>query len=793
MKIYSLFDIPEEELPRVGGKARGLYILHKAGLGIAEGYVLSDADLSSADEACEWFDGSGLVNVAVRSSAESEDGKDLSGAGQYETALGVTKETFRDAFLSCVSSLGGDRAIKYSSAFGKTDCGRMNVVVQTMVNATVAGVGFSTDPTGEKDCALIEAVRGLGESLVSGTSKSTRYSLKRNGAEFVGDGVLSASLQSALLDGLLKAETALGTGADCEWAAEGDRLYWLQARPITTDDVPDEDELNCGRDLSGRVITSCNVGEMLPGAITPLSLSTTIYALDYGIRNMLALAGVIKSPDSIPPQSCILSVKNHLFIDMTTLYSISKNVMMASKKSIDLAICGRELDYGDTAEKAASPFRKLRNGIRYFKILTGAEKSKKKLVAASEKFKFSACVTAADVYAEIDNALPAMYEAMWYHYNTSSHSGAMNGALNMVLKDKISDPEEIKAKVAGTLEGIDDIESVAILADLRKIAEAVLADRPDARDFGKDELAAYLDGATGETRAAIDAFLSRHGHRAIREAELRSKSWRDDKEAFYGYIRTVLSSDGREKERPADWEKNTEELAAPFNRIARKAIRFLVKQCRKGVVNREFSKSYIIKIIDAFKKRYRLLATRLVEDGLLPDEDCIYFLTHEEIGRLIRGEGAGLVKKCIARRRLLPVQNAYVFPDVSCGAPQPIVYESTGGDEYKGDPVSRGSAVGRARIVKSAEDAKKIENGEIMVSCYTDIGWSPYYCLLSGLITEVGSALSHGAVVAREYALPLVVNVPFATECIKNGDLISLDACTGDIRVLERAGQTAAE
>lgn len=768
-------------------------MLHKAGLNIAEGYVLTDVCESSADAACDWFDGSGLENAAVRSSAEGEDGRELSGAGQYETVLGVTKENFRDAFLSCVASFGNERSEKYAEQFGNTDRGHMNIVVQQMVNATVAGVGFSHDPTGGENRALIEAVRGLGESLVSGAAKSFRYSPSRNGVETSDDGCLSASLQREILGGLLIAERALGAGADCEWAAEGDKLYWLQARPITTDDVPDEDEFSCKRDLTGRVITTCNVGEMLPGAITPLSLSTTIYALDYGIRNMLALAGVIKRPDSVPPYSCILGVKNHLFIDMTTLYSISKNVMMASKKSIDLAICGRELDYGDSAEKPAWFFRKLRNGIKYFKILTGAKKSKKRLVAAAEKFDFIESGSAEEIYDEIDRALPAMHEAMWYHYNTSSHSGAMNGALNMVLKDKIDDPEEIKAKVAGTLEGIDDIESVAILADLRKIAAAVKASEPSAPEWDSDKLYAFLDSSDGEVRAALDAFIDRHGHRAIREAELRSKSWRDDKDAFYGYIRTVLSADGMSNGRSADWEKNTEELAAPFNRFSRKAIRFLVKQCRDGVVNREFSKSYIVRIIDAFKRRYRLLATRLTENGLLPDEDCIYFLTHEEIGRLIRGEGAGLVKKCLARRRLLPVQDAMVFPDVSCGMPEPVVPESTDGEEYKGDPVSRGSAVGRARIVRSAEDAKLIEKGEIMVSCYTDIGWTPYYCLLSGLITEVGSALSHGAVVAREYALPLVVNVPFATECIKNGDLISLDACTGNVRILERAERTVAK
>ena len=84
-------------------------------------------------------------------------------------------------------------------------------------------------------------------------------------------------------------------------------------------------------------------------------------------------------------------------------------------------------------------------------------------------------------------------------------------------------------------------------------------------------------------------------------------------------------------------------------------------------------------------------------------------------------------------------------------------------------------------IVNSAEDANRLQKGEIMVAKFTDIGWTPYYSIVNGLVTEIGSALSHGAVVAREYNLPAIVNVKGATKVLKNGDHITMDATKGTI------------
>jgi pyruvate,water dikinase len=100
-----------------------------------------------------------------------------------------------------------------------------------------------------------------------------------------------------------------------------------------------------------------------------------------------------------------------------------------------------------------------------------------------------------------------------------------------------------------------------------------------------------------------------------------------------------------------------------------------------------------------------------------------------------------------------------------------------------GVPVSNGECEGVVRIVYCTEDANQLQKGEIMVARFTDIGWTPYYSIVNGLITEIGSSLSHGAVVAREYGLPAIVNVKGATKHLKNGDHIRMNATKGTITI----------
>ena len=125
------------------------------------------------------------------------------------------------------------------------------------------------------------------------------------------------------------------------------------------------------------------------------------------------------------------------------------------------------------------------------------------------------------------------------------------------------------------------------------------------------------------------------------------------------------------------------------------------------------------------------------------------------------------------------------FDDIYVGKPIANRYDDTPSDEkLRGVPVSNGLCEGVVRVVYTADDANLLQKGEIMVARFTDIGWTPYYSVVNGLITEIGSSLSHGAVVAREYGLPAIVNVKGATKLLKNGDRISMDASKGIVTIV---------
>jgi pyruvate,water dikinase len=132
---------------------------------------------------------------------------------------------------------------------------------------------------------------------------------------------------------------------------------------------------------------------------------------------------------------------------------------------------------------------------------------------------------------------------------------------------------------------------------------------------------------------------------------------------------------------------------------------------------------------------------------------------------------------------------AVEFPYVCKGKPVPLALvegEVQEGDLMQGTPLSRGVAIGPARVARTVGEAASMQSGEILVTPYTDVGWTPFFSRAAGLATEVGSVLSHGAVVAREYGLPAIAGLPGLTRRIKTGDILRLDGNTGELRRVRR-------
>jgi len=804
MEIHDLSDIPASRYPSVGGKAKGLHALSVAGLNIARGFVVTDIENEDdIEKVADFYMESGLDLVAVRSSAIGEDGIDFSNAGQYSSFLNIAgKEQLKTAVVNCINSLNNITAASYASHFKKADSSRMSVIIQQMIHAEKAGVCFTHDPmTGSKN-VLIEAVPGLGEQLVSGSTTGRQYLIPMEElySENTTDGLRYAiDVEEELLSireleiiskQAVTVSRYLDMPLDTEWAIDKKgQLYWLQARPITTLNEPGIDELDVSLDIDNNIITNCNISEMLPGAVTPLSLSTSVNAIDYGMRKMFVSVGVYKNLDEIPPTSCILSVCNNLFINLTSIYKMADCVLGANRDAVELSLCGRVLDGIKRPDKKKTNILvKINNGRKYFVFLLSKNKAYKEIKELAQSFVISQLDNPEKLYTEIDKSLNVLSHAFWLHYITSGHSGSMTSALYMILNANLADNKEIRSIMASVLENIDDIESVDILRSLRKLARLLLLENPSIAELSGSDILNYIKASNGEVKKAYDSFIIRHGHRAIREAEIRSRGWSRDETSLMNYLRSVLISGGEELQKNSTVNRNITDLLSKYKGFKKILLDNMIRQSRASVKNREFSKSMCIKVLDQFKIAYANIGKQLVQLGILPDEDLIYFLQHKEISQLIYEKNTVLVKKALARRRLLSEQQILKFQEVYTGKPKPVgvsTQKLEGGTVLNGLPGSRGLAEGTARVVRSIEDANKLKKGEIMIAAFTDIGWSPYYCLIGALVTEIGSVLSHGVVVAREYALPLVANVTSATQLIRTGDRLVVDGTKGTVTILD--------
>ncbi len=789
MKLCSLNAINQDDFGLVGGKAKGLFLLSECGLNIASGFVATQIDSEiSIQSAADHYAASGLSKVAVRSSASAEDGADFSSAGQYDTVLNVTgKSAVKKAIKQCVASLHNVTAQSYSGFFSDAKSDKMSVIVQEMIDADISGVCF-TQHEGDDNIAHIEAVEGLGEKLVSGQVTAHTYIVPKSAFIADGDDLLSSDMLGKIAREASNASQQLGYPLDTEWAISDSVLYWLQARPITVSETIDAFELDTQYMPDDNILTKCNVGEMLPGAVTPLSLSTSVYSIDFGIRKMIKYAGAIKDYSELPQGGGIASVGNTLFINITSAQRIIDHIYGSNRDGVAISICGRILeDVPEQPMPKVNPLIRVNNTRKYFTMLLGAKKACKKLGKLADNFWIEQKQDASAQYDEIEQNLPLMDEGFWLHYISSAHSGAMSSALFFILLDEGMSAESANTTIAGVLEDIEGIESVDILRSLRGVAKALVQENPQAQDYTAGELAEYIKVCEGDSAYALEHFMKRHGHRAIREAEMRSKSWHMDEVALCSFLKSIIASGGKETAKTKMSDQNIEALLSSRKGALKQIIKYLVGQARKGVVNREFTKSKSIKVLDRFKSAYHHLAKLLVAENLLPDEDAVFFLTHDELGSLINDGESSLVKKAIARRRVLEEQKQMKFDEICIGKPKPVTPDFSnmeGASVLLGSSISRGKAVGKARVVTCVSDADELQKGEIMVAAFTDIGWSPYYSMIGALVTEVGSSLSHGAVVAREYALPLVAGIPFATQRIKTGDMLSVDGTTGEVAII---------
>lgn len=768
-----------------GGKAEGLARLIALGLDVPGGFVVvgaSPGELPSGlDDA---YDALGRGAVAVRSSAADEDGEGASFAGQHDTILGVRGiDALRDAIERCLASLHSTHATAYRAARTDESAARMSVVVQRMVDARAAGVVFSADPvSARRDRVVVDLVSGLGDALVSGHVTPDHFLLDRDGVErevvLAGETrCVDAATVRAIALRAVSLEASFGHPVDGELAIDRDgSVKWLQARPITT--LPADPRELDSRLESPRVLTKCNIGEMMPGAATPLTWSLSARGIDHGMQRMYTEIGVL---EGIRPEPLFVrQFFGHLFLDLTSLGRIAGAVASASEEDVASSICGRPVPEIPFAPRA-SKLTRARNGLAYAARVFSYARQVRALDDVLARTAIRLTGDARAIHASIDAHVPELFASYYHHLVASTLAGAVASAVLKTLAKDGPITEAHHARVAELLAGAEGVESHDIALGIDRIVAAVLEHDPRAgAGLAELDAASALEflrrEASAPIRQVFAAYLARHGHRCVREVEFREREWSVDPtpivQAIVAGVRAARG--GRRPKAPSP----PVHIPGVLGVVARVG--------REGVRAREAAKSKLVLVTSRFKAAYRALGARLVEESLLPDADLVYFLTHEEVGTLVRMRRAELAVLARTRRDVLPIQMKLVFPEVFVGAPEPLVPEPPSGEQVvHGKPVSRGVVRGRARVALTLADAHAVEPGEILIAPITDVGWTPCFATIAGLATDIGSAVSHGAVVAREYGLPAIVNTRVGTSTFRTGDLVELDADLGVLRLVD--------
>lgn len=787
---------------------------------------------------------------AVRSSAVGEDTEDLSSAGQNKTLLGVCGELtdILEAIQSCWASLYNLQSVQYRRQFGQPVQIGMGIVVQQMVPADSAGVLFTWHPsTGDPRQMLITANFGLGESVVSAQvepdtivlerDRMGKVALKESVCASKGHRVIMAAkggLTSEPLENgkgfqlCLTEEEALAVGRlgvqleqmfggprDIEWAISNGQIYLLQSRPITSFDSWSKFELL--HEFDGPIITdtelltTANVGEVFPGLITPLSQSVSLRSTDLSVRHQLAYRpGYYYSAN-------VFTASHHALVSIfnSLLKSVGSEVTLG-EKVVDLAVYGHPVTTLEILQLATE-----RNGVvgslgKLCIVLDNVKNTlfRKRVLQRAEKIThefvldYQSYNKAKDLYSCISNSFKYLDEVGNCHGKSSKISVFTQVmAISMLIEGSKELTAQHYSDVGLLLSSCSDLVSADIPVALEDLASSITA-TGKAPDFCKvlpSKAVHWLEENYPSVATKLQRFLDKYGHRCIKEFELMTETWGMNPEILMKTLQTMVQKAVTDKFQKTTKQQVTDkELLLQLKSVKKHGTRvvlgWLLPLCRSSLWQREANKDCYITIIHQLRLAYRHLAQLMVKEGRIPDAGLIFFFTHYELGVLLQTRDPVLVTKALRRRRFQHEWKQLAFPEIIRGVPVPVSKESlkasggsgTVGVRLQGTPVCSGTVMGRACVVTSLEQIEELKHGDILITHSTDVGWSPYFPLLEGVITELGGLISHGAVVAREYGLPCIVGCQNATRIFSTGDTVLLVGAMGTLeRIDKHKDQTA--
>ena len=734
----SLDDARAQDPTVAGRKAAVLAKLLAAGFPVPDGFVVpAGADFSTilADLA---GGGSGPERFAVRSSAVAEDRADASYAGQYETLLDVAPAELEEAIRRVRASGTSDRVRAYAGDGGGD---AVAVLVQRMVNPRAAGVAFTADPiSGDRDVTLVTAVPGLGESLVGGRAGGESWQVRDGRAESEAPrrtpkaGILTNREVEAIAEVARRVEAHFAAPQDIEWAIDGPTLWLLQARPMTA--LPEA--VSWEPPVPGAFSRSFRLGEWIGAPVTPLFEDWLLRRLENRLHDRHAEWVGMRG---VRPYHVVLN----------GWYFYSLQFLPVTLRAIARSLPGMLARLIRTPRRVAVAFPPVaRFGVPLFE-----QEWRKDL-------------------------LP--------RYRIAVQDATL--AVGQTPLDELPKVIDGLADIAG-----DYFASMAIVAGYAYKAEYNLARwyRRHVRQLGESHLSLLLGLVPAPVEPAshlvesLDWWYPTLGERTptvevgVAGKDLAEMASRLQAQRLVATSATRQALGAEREQRTFDG---------------------LLAEAQHAALVREEQVALFTLAWPAFRIVLGRVADALVATGKIDGPDDVYFLKRSELEDAVSAvsggdaqtarEAAGL-QAAVMERRAARVRAARLVAPL-CAGPLPrlvralLVKGRTGlGASTRPDallhgaPASPGIATGAARVIRDLADAERLQPGEILVAPLTTPAWTPLFRIAAAVVTDVGSAMSHASVVAREYGIPAVVGCGDATARLTLGQRVMVDGAAGTV------------
>lgn len=743
------------------------------------------------------------ARVAVRSSATAEDLPDASFAGQQETYLNVRgPEAVLTQIRNCYASLWGNRAVCYRSNQGYDQLSvALAVVIQKMVESEKAGVLFTVNPINQNpDEMQINASYGLGESVVSGKVTADSYLCDKQGkvkscqigsketqiiyadtqgtaaianAQCTPDDVITSDAQKTTGDTAATKEVAVsekmqkarclndeeiavlcaealriekhyGCPMDIEWAIAGGSVYILQARAITTlhTDNAEEQKIIAGY-LEGMQITGKareNMAfqlEKMPFAYRPLDY-------DYIIK--------------INRQKAKIFQEN--------------GIILTSDPRID----------DDGIQTLPTSRIKINGGI--FKLF-GTLKLLKNFAVCTEK-----CRT---FLAEYEDEIGKMRQIDFEQKNVKECGEFLSYTLNLIGRlayDRFKyalfpsfiarDMEKAVQKVDKSYTKFDlfwglNNKTSEVTRDIAELAGKIKEDKALAADLLQGANYQTLYKKYPEMQSAFDSFLQKNGYKSDYNCYcVDARTLLENPDRLLHILQPlVATTETASGEKEQDFGKLMEQLKAIYG-SKYPALKERIEDFRYFHVVREETQ-YLWETVFYYVRKCLERTNMLLLSDTDYEHGVANLFAEELIAACERGSLSESDKEKIERRN-----SKHPLAQKVWDASKLLVFDADG-DVLKGVSGSTGTAIGKVCIIHGPEEFYKMQKGDVLVCQLTDPEWTPLFNLASAVVADTGSSLSHAAIVAREYGIPAVLGVGFATTRFKDGDTIKVDGDKGEV------------